>query len=141
MFNQKVFEKCSWNTPKLFQNNQICFANISVFGKHSECLSTCPDCSIFQSLLKLLIFLETFQSVLEYFKFVFEIFQKCFGILRHFSKVFQNIKMFFKSVLKHSALFSRLSYFRMFRNFQFIPKHSDLFSKKVFPSSNFSCST
>ena len=39
-----------------------------------SCLSTCPDCSIFQSLPKLLVCLKTFQSVLEYFKFVLKIF-------------------------------------------------------------------
>ena len=70
----KSFWKMFMKHSKIVSKQSDMFSNISVFGKHSECLSTCPDCSIFQSLPKLLVCLETFQSVLEYFKFVLKIF-------------------------------------------------------------------
>ena len=95
----------------------------------STCLATCLDYSVFQSVPKLLVCLETFQSVLEYLKFVLKKFSNiCF---RNISKLFRNSKTFFKSVPKHSDLSSRLSCFRMFRNFKFISKHSNLFSEHL----------
>ena len=55
---------------------------------------------------------------LEYFKFVMKTFSKiCSGTLRHFSKMFRNILTFLIDC----------PIFIMFRNYQFIPKHSDLF--------------
>ena len=108
MFNQKVFEKCSWNTPKLFQNNQICFANISVFGRHSE---------LFINMSRLLYFPKSsetfslFRNIPEcsgIFQICFEnILKFCFG---NISKVFRNVKMF-------SEVSETLRYFsKMFRN-------------------------
>jgi len=58
-------------------------------------------------------FLKTFQ------KFVFGTFQKYSRILRYFSKVFWNIMTYLVDC----------SVFKMFRNFHFIPKYSDLFWK------------
>ena len=39
-------------------------------------LAACGDCSVFQNVPKYLVSLETFQSVLEYFKISFENFSK-----------------------------------------------------------------
>jgi len=99
------------------------------------CLATCPDYSVFQSVPKLLVCLETFQSVLEYLKFVSKkISNICF---RNISKLFRNSKTFFKSIPKHSDLFSRLSYFQnvsklsvYIETFRFVLK----IFKKVFPN-------
>jgi len=110
----KIFE-----TFSSLRNIKICSENIS------SCLAVCPNCSIFQSVPKLLVCLKTFQSVMKYLKFVlktfqkfiFETFQKCSTILRYFSKVFWNIL----------TCLVNCSAFKMFWNFQFTPKHSDLF--------------
>ena len=102
----RCFQKCSTNFS-LFQNFQICFGNIlkNALEKFQDCsetfwvvLAACRDCSIFQNILKHLVCIQTFQSVLEYFKISFENISKIiFGIFQECSR---NIKMFLNSVLE-----------------------------------------
>ena len=82
--------------------------------------------NILKLVLKTFQRLETFQSVLEYFKFllkniskiIFGTFQKCSGAFKMFlKKCFETFLICLVGCLV----------FRMFRNFYFIPKHSDLF--------------
>ena len=71
-------------------------------GNILSCLAACPDCSVFQNVPKLLVCLEIFQIVLEYFKKIF---------LEHF-----------KSVPKHLDVSPKCS-----RTFSLFRKLSDLF--------------
>ena len=83
----KIFE-----TFSSLRNIKICSENIS------SCLAVCPNCSIFQSVPKLLVCLKTFQSVMKYLKFVLKTFQKF--IFETFQECCKNIKTFMNSVLE-----------------------------------------
>ena len=105
-----TFQKCS-GTLRHFQKYSetfwlvyclvfLMFRNFQFISKHAD------------------LFSDTFKFGLKTFqKFIFGTFQKCSTILRYFSKVFWNIL----------TCLVNCSAFKIFRNFQFTPKHSDLF--------------
>jgi len=95
----RIIVTCLVDGPvfRMFRNFQFIHQHSNLFWEH------------FKNIL------ENFQDCSETFRFVFGTFQKCSGTLTHFQKYSETFWLVYCHV------------FLMFRNFQFISKHADLF--------------